>query len=55
VTGLQVMVVRPGGAMKQWPCCISYLDLALQHTEWKHKIRNVMIRNTDPYLQWRSR
>ena len=29
--------------MKQWPCSISYLDQALKHTEWKHKIQNTMI------------
>jgi len=35
--------VFEGGAMKQWPCCITYLDQALWHTEWKHKIKTLWL------------
>jgi hypothetical protein len=47
--------VFEGGAMKQWPCCISYLGQAVRHTEWKQKIRNIMIITTDHNPQWHSR
>jgi len=35
--------VWTGGAMKQWPCCISYLGQALWHTEWKNKIKTLRL------------
>ena len=35
--------VFEGGAVKQWLCCISYLDQALWHTEWKHKIKTLWL------------
>ena len=47
MTSLQVMVsfgkLWAGGAMKQRHCCISYLDQAVWHPEWKHSIWNIQI------------
>jgi hypothetical protein len=42
--------VWAGGAMMQCHCCISYLVQALGHTEWEHKIQNIL----DSRLWWDS-
>jgi hypothetical protein len=49
---LQVVWAR--GAMKQWHCCISYLDQAPCNTEWNHKIQNMILTN-DHTLHWQNR
>ena len=46
--------VFEGGAVQQWPCCITYLDQALWHTEWNHKIQKTMIITTDQNPHWQQ-
>jgi len=59
VTSLQVVVVLARsvsrGSMKQWPCCILCPVEAHQHTEWKHKIWNILIITTDQNPHWLGR
>ena len=52
MTSLQGMVaeVWAGVAMKLCHCCISYLVQAPGHTEWEHKIQNIL----DSRLWWDS-
>ena len=40
--------------IQHWPRCILYLGQAFWPTDWKHKIQNIMIINTDLNPHWHS-
>ena len=54
VTSLQIVVVSAWsvswGSMKQWPCCILCPVQAVWHTEWKHRIWNILSRLTTIHI-----